>query len=80
MIKKIASGPKLGRRALLKGAGALAMAPFLMGLGGEKPQQSLPGVKKNQSAKNYNTKLVLLGTTRGMTWWPGSFPGTAERE
>ncbi len=67
------------RRSFFKGVGALALAPLLMGLGG-KPSFAAPsGVQKRSQAKNFNTKLVLLGTTGGMTWWPGSNRASASQ-
>ena len=60
------------RRTLLKGAGALALSPLLMSLEGKSSFAAASNVKKGSRAQKFNTKLVLLGTTGGMTWWPGS--------
>lgn len=63
----------ISRRSILKGAGALVAAPLLLGvLGGRAMAASAAVTQSIQNAKNYNTQLVLLGTTGGMTWWPGS--------
>lgn len=69
----------LKRRSLLKGAGALAMAPLLMGLGGNAAYAADSAARKKRGADNHNTKLVLLGTTGGMTWWPGSNRASASQ-
>ena len=60
------------RRTLLKGAGALALSPLLMSLEGKSSFAAASNIKKGSRAQKFNTKLVLLGTTGGMTWWPGS--------
>ncbi len=69
-----AFGPLLQRRTLLKGAGALAFAPLLTGIGSNNvfAGQPQPGDQPKCGKSAYNTRLVLLGTTGGMTWWPGS--------
>jgi ribonuclease BN (tRNA processing enzyme) len=72
MKLKGVQGPRFARRSLLKGAGALALAPLLMGFGGNQPYATVPAIKQKSDAGKYNTKLILLGTTGGMTWWPGS--------
>src|SRR5512134_2174942 len=59
----------ISRRAFLQGAGALAAAPFLTGFGGEAPAASPPIA---QRGADYRTRLVLLGTAGGPSWWPGS--------
>ena len=67
------------RRSFFKGAGALALAPLLMGLGGKSSFAAPSDAQKRSQAKNFNTKLVLLGTTGGMTWWPGSNRASASQ-
>ena len=67
------------RRTFLKGAGALALAPLLMSLGGKSSFAATSDVKKGSRAEKFNTKLVLLGTTGGMTWWPGSNRASASQ-
>lgn len=62
------------RRTLLKAAGTLALAPLAMGFRAKPLFASKvdtgDGPKRGKSP--YHTRLVLLGTTGGMTWWPGS--------
>ncbi len=62
----------ISRRSILKGAGALLFSPLLLSLGtgmaAAAPLESKPARGKGG---NHNTRLVLLGTTGGMTWWPG---------
>ncbi|MDK2956577.1 MAG: hypothetical protein PWQ57_2073 [Desulfovibrionales bacterium] len=65
-------GPQMQRRTLLKSVGALALAPLVMGLGAKNVYASQPGDAPQLGKSDYNTRLVLLGTTGGMTWWPGS--------
>ncbi|KHK01728.1 MBL fold metallo-hydrolase [Desulfovibrio sp. TomC] len=65
-------GPKMLRRTLLKGMGALALAPLMTGLGAKNVLASQPNDKPKIGKGSHNTRLVLLGTTGGMTWWPGS--------
>jgi ribonuclease BN (tRNA processing enzyme) len=67
-------GPRMQRRTLLKGMGALALAPLAMGLEAKNvfASQENAGDKPKFGKSNHNTRLVLLGTTGGMTWWPGS--------
>jgi ribonuclease BN (tRNA processing enzyme) len=60
----------MSRRNFLKGAGALAAAPFMTGLGGNALAASPSSVITNGGSGNYHTKLVLLGTAGGPTWWP----------
>lgn len=70
----IRKGINLGisRRKFLQGAGALAAAPLLTGLGGTALAASSPGGITRPGAGNYRTRLVLLGTTGGVSWWPGT--------
>ncbi|MHC1712885.1 MAG: MBL fold metallo-hydrolase [Solidesulfovibrio sp.] len=81
MESKQGLGPQILRRSLLKGAGALALAPLVMGFGGRSAFASpaSAGDKPKLGASNYNTRLVLLGTTGGMTWWPGSNRASASQ-
>lgn len=74
-------GPRILRRTLLKGAGALALAPLAMGFGSKNAFASPAnlGDKPRLGKCNYNTRLVLLGTTGGMTWWPGSNRASASQ-
>jgi len=65
-------GPKMLRRTLLKGAGALALAPLAMKFGARPAYAADPGDRPKFGTSDYATRLVLLGTTGGMTWWPGS--------
>jgi len=66
------NAPGFPRRSLLKGAGALALAPLLAGFGPKAAFAAASGLPKSKPASKYNTCLTLLGTTGGMTWWPGS--------
>lgn len=71
---------KVLRRSFLKGIGAAACSPFFIGLGNKMAFASSSGSKNiSSAAKNYNTRLVLLGTTGGMTWWPGSNRASASQ-
>jgi ribonuclease BN (tRNA processing enzyme) len=60
----------ISRRTFLQGTGflvgATAAAPLLTGCSRAASAQA------NANADNYNTKLVLLGTAGGPTWWPDS--------
>jgi ribonuclease BN (tRNA processing enzyme) len=67
------------RRSVLKGAGALAFAPLAAGLGGAVALAAPPAAKAKRDAGNHRTQLVLLGTTGGMTWWPGSDRASASQ-
>lgn len=62
----------ISRRTFLKSAGSLAAGPFLTGLGGTV----LTGCSSSSSAgsgpDNFNTKLVILGSSGGVGYWPGS--------
>jgi ribonuclease BN (tRNA processing enzyme) len=66
----ISDAIKLGisRRAFLKGAGSVAAAPFLAGLGGTL----LTGCSSDSKADTGNTNLVILGSSGGVGYWPGS--------
>lgn len=74
MGSKDDSGPLIQRRTVLKAAGAFALAPLAMGFGAKDVFASPAdaGEKPKLGKSPYNTRLVLLGTTGGMTWWPGS--------
>ncbi len=78
MHSKEEMGPKISRRSLLKGAGALAFVP-LMNVGGSVANTSVSDIKKGLDASKFHTRLVLLGTTGGMTWWPGSNRASASQ-
>lgn len=61
----------ISRRTFLKGAGSLAATPFLASLGGAL----LSGCSSNAEAdltENFNTRLVILGSSGGVGYWPGS--------
>jgi ribonuclease BN (tRNA processing enzyme) len=62
----------ISRRTFLKGAGSIAAAPFLAGLGGTV----LTGCSSSSSAYTgpdvFNTKLIILGSSGGVGYWPGS--------
>lgn len=62
----------ISRRTFLKGAGSLAAAPFLAGLGGTL----LTGCSSDSAAgtnpDSFATKLVILGSSGGVGYWPGS--------
>lgn len=62
------------RRTILKAAGALAATPLAMPFGNTNAfaAPAEPGDRAKLGKSAYNTRLVLLGTTGGMTWWPGS--------
>ena len=72
-------GSTIGRRSVLKGVGALTLAPLLLGLGGDKGYTLSPAVDADRDMAKYRTRLVLLGTTGGMTWWPGSKRASASQ-
>jgi ribonuclease BN (tRNA processing enzyme) len=73
------TGPRIRRRSILKGVGALALAPLVMGLGARVAGAFPAGRKKRPQAATHRTRLVLLGTTGGMTWWPGSDRASASQ-
>ena len=79
MRVKKGSEPRISRRSILKGAGALALAPLVMRFGGGAAVASPPAAKPQRGATNFRTRLVLLGTTGGMTWWPGSKRASASQ-
>jgi len=62
----------ISRRKFLKAAGTLAAAPFLTGLSGSALAASSPGVITHAGAGKYNSRIVLLGTAGGPSWWPKS--------
>ncbi len=70
--KTVNSG--VSRRTFLKGVGAsLAVGPLLAGLGGKAEAASSSDVATGyRAARNYNTRLVLLGTMGGVSFWPRS--------
>lgn len=60
-----AANSGLSRRNFLKGVGAsLAAAPLLSGLTACN--------STSNAAFNYRTRIVLLGTMGGLSWWPSS--------
>lgn len=59
----------ISRRTFLKGAGCLAAMPVLSGVG----SGLLSGCSSEAGAyASYNTKLVILGSSGGVGYWPGS--------
>ncbi|MEW6077850.1 MAG: MBL fold metallo-hydrolase [Thermodesulfobacteriota bacterium] len=64
----------ISRRRFLKGGGSLLALPFLSGISGTM----LAGCSSSSSASNrtdtdkYNTQLVVLGSSGGVGYWPGS--------
>src|SRR5512142_658641 len=62
----------ISRRSFLKAAGSLAAAPFLAGLDSSVLAASSPSVITRANANRYNTRVVLLGTAGGPSWWPNS--------
>jgi ribonuclease BN (tRNA processing enzyme) len=59
----------MSRRTFLKGMGAsLAAAPLMAGLTGCSSAESAQGIVLT----DYNTRLVLLGTMGGVSYWPDS--------
>ncbi|HMK49853.1 MAG TPA: MBL fold metallo-hydrolase [Thermodesulfovibrionales bacterium] len=62
----------VSRRTFLKGASSLAAMPFLSGLGG----MALTGYSSSATAASrqdrFNTKLVILGSSGGVSYWQGS--------
>ena len=62
----------ISRRTFLRGAGALATTPLLMGLAGKAIAMPSQENITRPGAGNYRTRLVLLGTSGGVSWWPGT--------
>ena len=59
----------ISRRTFLKGAGSIAAVPILTGLGGAV----LTGCASDSKADTgFNTKLVILGSSGGVGYWPGN--------
>jgi ribonuclease BN (tRNA processing enzyme) len=62
----------ISRRTFLKGVGSLTAMPFLSGLGG----MVLSGYSSSAAASSvrhrFNTKLVILGSSGGVSYWQGS--------
>ncbi len=79
MFKNATEKGIITRRSFLKGAGALAMTPLLLNLGGKMSFAASPNSHKRSAKKKFNTRLVLLGTTGGMTWWPNSNRASASQ-
>lgn len=60
----------ISRRKVLKGVGAsLAAAPLMGSLGGCSSAESAPVLP---NAGNYYSRLVILGSMGGVSYWPGS--------
>ncbi|MFH0824329.1 MAG: MBL fold metallo-hydrolase [Pseudomonadota bacterium] len=74
MDRETESETKVLRRSVLKGIGALALSPLCFGT-----NTAFADSSSSIAAKNFNTRLVLLGTTGGMTWWPGSNRASASQ-
>ena len=62
----------VSRRAFIRGAGSLAAAPLLTSFGGNSRAASSTSQMLVADASRYHTRLVLLGTTGGPSWWAGS--------
>ena len=61
---------RVSRRTFLKGVGAtLSAAPLMNFLAGEALAAS-PDTVNRHAVQGFGTRLVLLGTTGGVTWWP----------
>jgi ribonuclease BN (tRNA processing enzyme) len=60
----------ISRREFLRQAGTLAAAPIMMGAGAGAHAAPAPVAAPLNLAGDAHTKLVLLGTTGGPTWWP----------
>ncbi len=70
---KEAAESGISRRTFLKSVGAsLAAAPLLTGLEGRAQTASPTDAMTSLNAINYHTRLVLLGTMGGVSWWPRS--------
>jgi len=63
---------RISRRTFLKGAGSLAAVPFLTGLGGPVLGGCSSGSTVSSKPDRFNTKLVILGSSGGVGYWPGS--------
>lgn len=63
---------KVSRRAFLKGVGmTLAAAPLMNVFAVDASATSLDAVNL-QATRGYGTRLVLLATTGGVSWWPAT--------
>lgn len=62
----------ISRRTFLKGAGSLAAVPFLTGLGGSVLTGCSSSSTADTGPDNSGTKLVILGSSGGVSYWPGS--------
>jgi len=60
----------ISRREFLRQAGTLAAAPIMMGASAGAHAAPAPVAAPLNLAGDAHTKLVLLGTTGGPTWWP----------
>jgi ribonuclease BN (tRNA processing enzyme) len=62
----------ISRRKFLKSASVLAAVPLLNGLNKEALAQPSQKNSNKPGAGNYRTRLILLGTSGGVSWWPGT--------
>lgn len=62
----------VSRRRFIQGAGTLAAAPLLTGLGGGALAAPGPQPKAAKGGERFNTRLVILGSSGGISWWPNS--------
>lgn len=62
----------ISRRNFLKCASAIAVAPLLTGLNKEALAQPSQKNSNKSSAGNCRTRLVLLGTSGGVSWFPNT--------
>lgn len=60
----------MSRRGFIKRAGTLATAPLLAGAGASAFAAPAPKGRLADAASDAHTRLVLLGTAGGPTWWP----------
>jgi ribonuclease BN (tRNA processing enzyme) len=62
----------ISRRMFLKGAGSIVAAPFLTGVGGALLTGCSSDSKADTGTDNFTTRLVILGSSGGVGYWPGS--------
>lgn len=70
----------ISRREFLRQAGTLAAAPIVMGAGAGAHAAPAPVAAPLNLAGDAHTKLVLLGTAGGPTWWPRNPSGAGGPE